>query len=436
MAEIQAPRGTQDILPPLSERFGAHESLGADIFERAGYRRIITPMFEDTGLFVRGVGGSSDIVHKEMYTFTDRSENSLTLRPEGTSSVMRAVITNHMWDAGLPIKLWYSAAMFRYDRPQKGRYRQHHQLGIEAIGSEDPAIDAEVIGVGQEMLERAGVTEFELILNSIGHPGCRGDYMPKLRAFLQEHREELDADCKRRMETNPLRVFDCKNERDQEILAGAPTLQDDLCEECRAHFAAVQEYLGDMGIAFRIDPRLVRGLDYYTRTAFEFQTSLLDAAQSTICGGGRYDVLSEMIGGPPLAGVGFGSGIERVLLAQEAAGKAAGPIAVDCFVIAVGSEQKRAAMMLARSFRRASLSADLPFSDKGLKAQLKHANRLGARYTCIIGADEAAEGVVTIRDMETGDQERVGLEKAPQWVASALQDKHNDAAGRPRKETP
>ncbi|MFA5890932.1 MAG: histidine--tRNA ligase [Actinomycetota bacterium] len=414
--EIQPPRGTQDILPPLSEQFEAHERRGAQIFGRAGYSRVITPMFEDTALFVRGVGESSDIVNKEMYTFEDRSGNSLTLRPEGTAAVMRAVISNHLWDAGLPIKLWYSAAMFRYDRPQKGRYRQHHQLGIEAIGSDDPAIDAEVIALGKELLDAAGVTGTRLLLNSIGHPGCRGDYLPKLRAFLEQHRDELDADCGRRMTTNPLRVFDCKVERDQQILADAPTIDEDLCDECRAHFEAVQGHLRDAGIEFTIDARMVRGLDYYTRTAFEFQADVLEAAQSTVLGGGRYDLLSEMIGGPPMPGIGFGSGIERVLLAAEAAGALPEPPRLDCYVIALGESERTAGLVLVSAARRAGLGADFAYMARGLKAQLKHADRIGARYAVLIGAKELADGNATLRDMVSGEQTAVPLLDVPAWL--------------------
>jgi histidyl-tRNA synthetase len=289
----QRPRGTQDLLPPVSDGFQAHERRAGDLFEQAGYRRIITPMFEDTSLFVRGAGESSDIVNKEMYTFEDRSGDRLTLRPEGTAPAIRAILSNNVHEHGLPVKVWYSAAMFRYDRPQKGRYRQHHQVGIEAVGTEDPAVDAEVVALGKRMLDAAGVTEVTLLLNSIGHAGCRADYMPKLRSFLQQHRDQLDDDCKRRMEQNPLRVFDCKNETDQRILDDAPTIEQELCDDCRAHFDAVQRYLKELGVDFTIAPRLVRGLDYYTRTAFEFTTTLLEAAQSTVCAGGRYDMLSQ-----------------------------------------------------------------------------------------------------------------------------------------------
>jgi histidyl-tRNA synthetase len=413
---IERPRGTQDILPPASERFQAHERLGAQIFERAGYRRIITPMFEDTSLFLRGVGEGSDIVSKEMYEFKDRSENSLTLRPEGTAPVMRAIVSNKLWDEGLPIKLWYSAAMFRYDRPQKGRYRQHHQLGVEAVGSEDPAIDAEVIGVGAQMLERAGVTSTTLLLNSIGHAGCRAQYMPALSQFLGAHREELDDDCRRRMDTNPLRVFDCKNPADQRLLDDAPQISDFLCDDCRAHFEAVQGYLKDAGIAYELAPRLVRGLDYYTRTTFEFQTPLLDAAQSTVCAGGRYDGLVEQIGGPALPGIGFGSGIERVLLAAEAAGAIVEATPLTLFVVPIVADARGVGVALTNAVRAAGLSADFAYVERGLKGQLKQANRLGARFTALIGEKELANGVATVRDMTSGEQAEIPTADVPRWL--------------------
>lgn len=421
---IQPPRGTQDLLPPLSQRFEAHERLGLELFERAGYRRIITPMLEDTSLFVRGVGEGSDIVGKEMYTFEDRSGNSLTLRPEGTAPVMRSIISNSLWNEGLPIKLWYSAAMFRYDRPQKGRYRQHHQLGVEVVGTDDPAVDAEVVWLGAELLRLAGIGDLTLLLNSIGdprHEGCRTGYAPELRAFLQEHRDELDEDCKRRMDTNPLRAFDCRVPRDQEILADAPTIDRFLCDACVEHFEAVQGYLKDAGVAFTIAPRLVRGLDYYSRTTFEFQTGLLDAAESTVCGGGRYDPLSEMIGGPDLAGIGFGSGVERVLLAQDAAGVVARtPAPLTCFVLPLGGADRSAAVRLVASLRSAGVPADLAYGDRSLKAHLKHADRLGARYAALLGPKELEAGITTMRDMSTGEQTEVAIDRVPGW----LQERH------------
>ncbi|MHB8512522.1 MAG: histidine--tRNA ligase [Actinomycetota bacterium] len=413
---LQPPRGTKDFVSPESERFIEHERRSGALFERAGYQRIITPMFEDTALFVRGAGESSDIVNKEMYTFKDRSDNSLTLRPEGTAPVMRAILSNNLHQAGLPVKVWYSAAMFRYDRPQKGRYRQHHQLGIEAIGTEDPAIDAEVIALGKQMLLQVGVSDLTLLLNSIGHPGCRSTYLPRLVAFLEEHKAELDQDCNRRMVTNPLRVFDCKNEHDQRILDDAPTIEQGLCAECRAHFDAVQSHLKELDVDFTIAPRLVRGLDYYTRTAFEFTTSVLEAAQSTVCGGGRYDQLSEAIGGPSLPGIGFGSGIERVLFAAEQSGVAGIAKKLDCFVIAVSDSEKDAAFRLCWAVRDVGLSADLPYVERGLKANMKHANRIGARYAAIVGEKELAQGRCTMRDLSSGEQAEIDLANVPGFL--------------------
>jgi histidyl-tRNA synthetase len=417
---VKPPRGTQDILPPESERFDGHERRGAEIFERAGYRRIITPMFEETDVFVRGVGEASDIVSKEMYTFSDRSGNSLTLRPEGTAPVIRAIISATLWNQGLPIKLWYSAAMFRYDRPQRGRYRQHHQLGIEAVGTEDPAVDAEVIAVGGELLERAGVGELTLLLNSIGHPGCRAKYLPALQEFLQARRDVLDEDCRRRMDINPLRVFDCKNRQDQATLSEAPTIDQFLCAECRAHFESVQTYLKDLGISYTHAPRLVRGLDYYTRTTFEYQTALLESQQNTLCGGGRYDGLSELLGGPRLPGIGFGSGIERTLLVQELAGVAPTMPALVCFVVAVGAEEKSLAVRLVAALREAGFSADMAYTDQGLKAHLKHANRLGAQFAALIGPAERETGTVTIRDMTTGEQDAIPYDAVAVRLAERL----------------
>jgi histidyl-tRNA synthetase len=415
---MKLPRGTQDFLPPASERFWGIERLGADIFERAGYGRVITPMFEDTALFERGVGESTDIVNKEMYTFNDRSDNSLTLRPEGTASVMRAIVTHHLWDNGLPIKLYYDAAMFRYERPQKGRFRQHHQLGIEAVGSEDPALDAEVIAVGWELLQGAAIGAVTLLLNSMGHrgPNCRDRYLPELRAFLEQHREELDADCKRRMEQNPLRVFDCKVPEDQAILANAPMLSDFICDDCRAHLAAVEGFLGDAGVKFEAAPRLVRGFDYYTRTTFEYQSGALEAAQNAVGGGGRYDGLVEEIGGPPLPGIGFGLGIERIMLAQEAAGNSPPIDAIECYVIPLEQAARTSAFRLTRAIREAGLSADMAYVERGLKTQLKHADRIGARYAALIGEKELGAGAATVRDMTSGEQAQVPLDEVASWL--------------------
>jgi histidyl-tRNA synthetase len=408
----QPPRGTRDLLPPLSERFAALERSASEIFERAGYRRIITPEFEATEIFARGIGEATDIVTKEMYTFDDRSGNSLTLRPEGTAPVVRAIVSHRLSDGPLPIKLYYSAPMFRYERPQKGRFRQHFQLGIESVGSEDPALDAEVIETGLRVLQEARAGDVTLLVNSMGHPAddCRGRYLPALKDFLSKHRDKLDADCHRRIETNPLRVFDCKVPEDQKILADAPSIDQFLCDACREHLDAVKGYLKDAGISFTPAPRLVRGFDYYTRTTFEYQSSALEAAQNALGGGGRYDGLVEQLGGPRLPGIGFGLGVDRILLAQEAAGEASDPVRLDCYVIPVSAEDRDTVARLVRSLRDAGISADMPYAERKLAANLKVANKLGARFAALIGAAEREAGTATLRDLTSGDQEAQPLD--------------------------
>ena len=412
MTGPQPPRGTRDLLPPQSERLAAIERDAAEIFARAGYRRIITPEFEATEIFTRGIGEATDIVSKEMYTFDDRSGNSLTLRPEGTAPVMRAIVTHRLHEGPLPVKLFYAAPMFRYERPQKGRYRQHFQLGIEAVGAEDPALDAEVIETGLRVLRAAGAGEMTLLLNSMGHPAeeCRGRYLPALKAFLEAHREELDEDCHRRMETNPLRVFDCKVPRDQQILADAPTIEQFLCDACREHIDAVKGYLKDAGISFTPAPRLVRGFDYYTRTTFEYQSSALDAAQNALGGGGRYDGLVEQLGGPRLPGIGFGLGVDRILHAQEAASTAPPALTLDVYVVPVSVEEHDLAVRVVRAVRDAGMAADMPYADRALKAHLKAADKLGARFAALIGAAEREAGIVTLREMSSGEQTPVAID--------------------------
>ena len=408
----QPPRGTRDLLPPLSERLARLEHKAAEIFERAGYRRIITPEFEATEIFTRGIGEATDIVTKEMYTFDDRSGNSLTLRPEGTAPVMRAIVTNRLYDGPLPVKLFYATPMFRYERPQKGRYRQHFQLGIEAVGSEDPALDAEVIETGLRVIRGANAGDVTLLINSMGHPSddCRGRYLPALKEFLEKHRDALDADCKRRMEINPLRVFDCKVPEDQAILADAPTLEQFLCESCREHLDAVKGYLKDAGISFTPAPRLVRGFDYYTRTTFEYQSGALDAAQNALGGGGRYDGLVEELGGPQLPGIGFGLGVDRILLAAEAAGSAPEGARLECYVIPLSDEERPLAVRLVRALRDADIAADMPYVERSLKNNLKAADKLGARFAALIGKAEREAGTVTLRQMTSGEQEDVPLD--------------------------
>ncbi|MFP5224046.1 MAG: histidine--tRNA ligase [Actinomycetota bacterium] len=414
MAGFQPPRGTHDLLPPESERFVQLERLADEIFGAAGYGRIITPMFEDSALFDRGIGEANDVVSKETYRFTDRGGNDLTLRPEGTAPVMRAIVSNHMWDAGLPVKVRYAAAMFRYERPQKGRVRQHHQVGLEAVGSEAPALDAEVISLCHRFLTDARVGEVTLLVNSMGHDECRAAYRHVFVEAISAQRSELSEDSQRRLEKNPLRIWDSKDPADRAILTDAPRLPDHLCDPCAGHLAQVRRYLDEFEIGYEMSPGLVRGFDYYTRTTFEFQSRALDAAQNAVGGGGRYDGLVASIGGPSLPGIGFGIGLERVLLAQQAAGTDDATFAVDCFVVGLREEDIPLAMAFARQVRADGLSSDIAYSTRGLKAQMKHADRIGAHTVALIGAEEAASGSVTLRDMATGEQETIPVREAVQ----------------------
>jgi histidyl-tRNA synthetase len=416
MSTLQPPRGTRDLLPPESERFAGLQRLGCEIFEAAGFRRIITPEFEDTGVFQRGYGEGSEVVRKETYTFEDRSGNSLTLRADGTAPVMRAVISGSLWDRGTPLKLYYDAAMFRYERPQKGRFRQHHQLGVEAIGSEEPSLDADVIATACTFLEAAGVGSVSLSLGSMGDPLCRGEYLPKFVAYMKARETDLSEDSRRRLIENPLRIWDSKDPADIAARASAPTLLESLCEACQAHLNSVKAFLDDWGIEYKLAPNLVRGFDYYTRTTFEFASDALDSAQNAVGGGGRYDGLVESLGGPKLPGIGFGIGLERVMLAQEASGTQTPPRQLDLLVIPMRTEDELHAMRLVRQARAAGLSADLSHQTRGMKAQMKHANRLQARFAGICGETETKEGLVTLKNLESGEQQTLTFEAA---IASA-----------------
>ncbi|HUG88603.1 MAG TPA: histidine--tRNA ligase [Actinomycetota bacterium] len=411
------PRGTQDLLPPISDRL---EALGAEAARLArlfGFRRVETPVFEHTELFARGVGATTDIVTKEMYTFEDKGGRSLTLRPEGTTGVVRAYLANRQ-ALPTPFKGYYLAPMFRHERPQAGRMRQHTQFGVEVLGTAAPDADAEVIAIGHRFLSRWGLS-FELRVNSIGDPVCRPAYREALLTFLRERRDRLSEDCRERMEENPLRVLDCKVPSCREATADAPSILEFLDDACREHFETVRERLDEQGIEHAVDPRLVRGLDYYTRTAFEFVSPNLGPTQSTLCGGGRYDGLAEAIGGPATPGIGFGLGLERALLAIEKEGLEPPPApATRVFVVAIGEDAAREARSLARTLRDERVSAEHALEPRPLGAQLKMADRAGARYAAILGQDEMAAGEVTMRDMETGDQQRVKLGEVTAWLTS------------------
>lgn len=416
--KYKAPRGTQDILPQTSWRWQRLEAAFRDSCRRFGYQEIRTPTFEETELFTRGVGEGTELVSKQMYTFEDKGGRSLTLRAEGTAPVVRAYLEHNLGAAGGVQKLYYVAPIFRYERPQAGRLRQHHQFGIEAIGSPGPEIDAEVIALFHDFMASVGVAGGVTHLSSIGDPNCRPAFQDALRAFFKPVLAEMCGFCQARYETNPLRMLDCKVPHDVELRAGAPSALDFLCAECAEHFAGVRGALDALDIPYEVDPTIVRGLDYYTRTAFEVIHSGL-CAKDVLMGGGRYDGLAEMLGGPPTPGIGFGSGIERLLMVLDATGSAESqPAAVDVYVAAADEEARQPALRLAADLRSAGISADVDFTSRSLRAQMREASRLGARLTALIGEDEMKAHQVTLRDMQTGEQETISRDDVVRRIAA------------------
>ncbi|MEU3459110.1 histidine--tRNA ligase [Streptomyces sp. NPDC006733] len=419
MSTFQAPRGTYDLLPPDSATFLAvREAISAPL-RNSGYGYIETPGFENVELFARGVGESTDIVSKEMYAFTTKGGDELALRPEGTASVLRATLEANLHKAGsLPVKLWYSGSYYRYERPQKGRYRHFSQVGAEAIGMEDPALDAELIILADQAYRTLGLRNFRILLNSLGDKECRPVYRAALQEFLAGL--DLDEDTVRRAEINPLRVLDDKRDAVQKQLVGAPALRDYLCEACKAYHEQVRELLTAAGVVFEDDEKLVRGLDYYTRTTFEFVHDGL-GAQSAVGGGGRYDGLSEMIGGPALPSVGWALGVDRTVLALQAEGITLElPASTSVFAVPLGEETRRVLFGVVTELRKAGVATDFAFGGKGLKAAMKAANRSGATYALIAGDRDLAEGVVQLKDMVSGEQTAVALDGIVAAVRSRL----------------
>ncbi len=399
MARIQAPRGTYDVLGDMALARERVEREAAAVLVRAGYARIETPTFEATELFARGVGEATDVVQKEMYTL-EEGDGSITLRPEGTAPVCRAYLEHGMHKLPQPVKLWYLSSFFRRERPQAGRYRQFWQVGAEAIGSDDPAVDAESILLLGELLERLGTGAVRLVIASLGSPEARADYREELKAHLRAHEDELSEEVRDRIDLNPLRAFDAKHPGTQRVMERAPRLLDRLPAEDLEHFAAVRGMLDDAGLAYEVDTTLVRGLDYYTRTLFEYQSSTLEAAQNTLGGGGRYDRLVEQIGGPATPGMGWAAGVERMLMAAPPQPVAPPPL--ELYVAYAKPELRSAAFLLAADARRAGHPARLELGGRSLKGQLKQADRAGARYVAILG-DEGT----SLKDMETGEQKTV-----------------------------
>lgn len=410
MSTFKAPKGTYDLLPPDSAKYLAVREAIAAPLRNSGYGYVETPGFENVELFSRGVGESTDIVSKEMYAFETKGGDQLALRPEGTASVLRAALEANLHKAGnLPVKLWYSGSYYRYERPQKGRYRHFSQVGAEAIGAEDPALDAELIILADQAYRALGLKQFRILLNSLGDKECRPVYRAALQDFLRGL--DLDEETRRRIDINPLRVLDDKRDDVQKQLVGAPMLRDYLCDACQAYHEQVRELLKAEGVAYEDDPKLVRGLDYYTRTTFEFVHDGL-GSQSAVGGGGRYDGLSEMIGGPSLPSVGWALGVDRTVLALEAEGvQLELPSATSVFAVPLGDEARRVLFSKLTELRRAGVAADFSYGGKGLKGAMKNANRSGARFTVVAGERDLAEGVVQLKDMESGEQDAVAVEE-------------------------
>jgi histidyl-tRNA synthetase len=411
VSTFQSPKGTFDLVPPDSAAYLAVREAMAAVARRAGYGYVETPAFEDTALFKRGVGESSDIVTKEMYTFTTRGGDSLTLRPEGTASVVRAVLQHNLDKGALPLKLYYSGSYYRYERPQKGRYRHFSQVGAEALGAEDPLIDVELIMLATDAYQNLGLRQVRLLLNTLGDKECR----PVYRAALQQYLRGLDLDeaTRARIEINPLRVLDDKRPEVRAQLEDAPVLPDYLCDACKAYHEEVQALLSIGGVAFEDDPKLVRGLDYYTRTTFEFVHDGL-GSQSAIGGGGRYDGLSEELGGPSLPSVGWALGVDRTVLAMEAEGVtdvAAAGTGVQVFAVPLGEAARHLLFGLVQNLRREGVGADFAYGGKGLKGAMKAADRSGARYALVAGERDLAADVVQLKDLASGEQVPVALDQ-------------------------
>ena len=420
---LSAPKGVPDYFPPQSSAFYKVRQTMVEQAHLSGFQHIELPIFEDTALFARGVGESTDVVSKEMYTFADRGDRSVTLRPEGTAGVMRSVIEHNLDRGQLPVKLNYFGPFFRYERPQAGRSRQLQQVGVEAIGVDDPALDAEVIALADRSFRALGLSGFRLELTSLGDRNCRPAYREKLQEFL--FKLNLDEETRHRAEINPLRVLDDKRPEVQEQLADAPLMLDHLNDECREHFETVTGMLDDMGVAYEINPRMVRGLDYYTKTCFEFVHDGL-GAQSGIGGGGRYDGLMAQLGGQDLSGIGYGLGVDRALLALEAEGITLDRVEsrVDVFGVALGAAAKRTMSTLINDLRKAGISADMSFGDRGLKGAMKGADRAGARFALVLGEQELENGTVALKDLAAHEQHDV---KVSDLVSVLAREMHVEA---------
>ena len=405
-----APKGTKDVMPQEAYKWHYLEEKFAGICRKYGFQEIRTPVFEHTELFHRGVGDTTDIVQKEMYTFKDFAGRSITLRPEGTSPVVRAYVEHKEYAGIQPNKYYYNIPCFRYEKPQSGRLREFHQFGVETFGTTDMMADAEIIAIGYEFIKEMGITDVKLEINSVGCPACRGEHRTALKDFLKPKFDQLCPTCQERYNTNPMRILDCKSPIDQELVQGAPMMLDYLCDDCRQAFEDLKKNLDAFGIEYEVNPKIVRGLDYYTKTAFEFVTTKI-GAQGTVCGGGRYDGLVEEIGGPSTPGVGWGMGKERMLMTMEACGfEIPQEPGTEVFIAYMGEAGKIAALKLMKQLRDNDIAVQMDVMGRSLKNQFKHANRIKAAKTIVIGDSELESGKLTIKDMETGDQTEVAMD--------------------------
>lgn len=407
---IKAPKGTKDILPSEVYKWQYVEKKISELCNNFGYKEIRLPVFEHTELFQRGVGDTTDIVQKEMYTFLDKGERSITLRPEGTAGVVRSYIENGMASLAMPVKLYYNITAYRYENVQKGRYREFHQFGVECFGSQGPLVDVEIMSMLSMFFDRLGIKDVELNINSIGCPKCRGEYNKKLLEYFKPNLEKLCGTCKNRYERNPLRIIDCKEETCKMFTKDAPALADNLCEDCKVHFEGLKEGLENLGIKYNIDKNIVRGLDYYTKTVFEFISKNI-GAQGTVCGGGRYDGLIEECGGTKTPGIGFAIGIERLLMVMESQGiEIPKADAIDVYIATIGENAQKYAQKLVNKIRQEGFSAETDLMGRSVKAQMKYADKLGAVYSLVLGDNEVDSNKAVLKNMLTGEAKDISLD--------------------------
>ena len=408
----QRPKGTMDVVPSQAYKWHTVERLAKETAEQFGFKEIRIPTFEDTGLFVRSVGETTDVVQKEMYKVTAAGDSEFTLRPEGTAGTMRAMLENGIMNEGFPQKAFYILSCFRHEKPQAGRLREFHQFGCEMVGSASPRADAEVISLAQNLIDRVGLKNIELNINSIGCPECRANYHKALKEYFSARQDELCDTCKGRLEKNPMRILDCKSPICQDIAKGAPVILDYLCDDCREHFEKLQEYLKIMGIEFKINPKIVRGLDYYTRTVFEFVTTEI-GAQGTVCGGGRYDGLIEELGGQKTPALGFGMGLERLILTMEKQGcDFINPKTADLYIATMGENAVSKALKMAMELRDDGFFVEYDLIGRGIKPQMKYADKIGAKFVVVLGDNEIESGMAKLKNMETGEQTDISLDES------------------------